>query len=187
MRYFLVFFEDPGSPLGPADFWRAKQYGKKETNETTHRMMRAPKTLSMEEMERIGEETVKRLNREQKNILAPVAYHWPNGILFYTIDAAFSTAERAIIASGITHIEENSCIRSSLDRKYQFCIDVSGLWPGQTSTTTWTSCPEMAAATLRSPTGQAGAGWRSDCSRPAASHSTSSSTSSYTASASCTR
>ena len=39
------------------------------------------------------------------------SYHWPNGILYYTIDAAFSESERAVIASGITHMEENSCIR----------------------------------------------------------------------------
>ena len=37
------------------------------TNETTDEMLRLP------EMEKLGEETVKRLNREQKNILAPLA------------------------------------------------------------------------------------------------------------------
>ena len=58
------------------------------------------------------------------------SYHWPNGIMYYTIDAAFSTSERAVIASGevllsagncaqtvstpssgMQHVEDNSCIR----------------------------------------------------------------------------
>ena len=39
-------------------------------------------------------------------------YHWPNGVVPYTIDAAFTSTERAAIASGIDHIHENSCVRS---------------------------------------------------------------------------
>ena len=41
-----------------------------------------------------------------------IRYHWPNGVVPYTIDAAFTSTERAAIASGIEHIHENSCIRS---------------------------------------------------------------------------
>ena len=37
------------------------------TNETTDEMLRLP------ELEKLGEQTVKRLNKEQKNILAPLA------------------------------------------------------------------------------------------------------------------
>merc|ERR1712038_1290619 len=96
---------NPGRPLDDKDFWRGTQMRMLTTNETTDEMLRLP------ELEKLGEETVKRLNREQKNILAPLAYHWPNGILYYTIDAAFSDSERAVIASGFTHVEENSCIR----------------------------------------------------------------------------
>ena len=44
-----------------------------------------------------------------------IRYHWPNGVVPYTIDAAFTSTERAAIASGIEHIHENSCIRSFLD------------------------------------------------------------------------
>ena len=40
-----------------------------------------------------------------------IRYHWPNGVVPYTIDAAFTSTERAAIASGIEHIHENSCIR----------------------------------------------------------------------------
>ena len=70
---------------------------------------------SMEELELTGEQTVKELNKKTRNILAPLSYHWPNGVLYYTIDAAFSDSERAVIASGFTHVEENSCIRSVED------------------------------------------------------------------------
>ena len=96
---------DPGPPLDEYDFWRGKQLTMLPTNQTTDEMLRLP------ELEKLGEKTVKELNKEQRNILAPLTYHWPNGILYYTIDASFSDSERAVIASGFTHVEENSCIR----------------------------------------------------------------------------
>ena len=37
-------------------------------------------------------------------------YRWPNSVLYYTIDAAFTNDERAIIAAGIANIQDNSCI-----------------------------------------------------------------------------
>ena len=37
--------------------------------------------------------------------------HWGSGLVPYTIDAAFTTSERAVIAQGIKHVEENSCLR----------------------------------------------------------------------------
>ena len=58
---------DPGPPLDDKDFWRAKQLPMLKTNQTTDEMLKLP------ELEKLGEETVKRLNREQKNILAPLA------------------------------------------------------------------------------------------------------------------
>ena len=103
--------------MSDRDFWNARQYDRKEANRTTESMMRSPIVLPMEELEAIGEETVQNLNKAQKNILAPVAYHWPNGILYYTIDAAFSSSERAVIASGFTHMEENSCIRWGIGKE----------------------------------------------------------------------
>merc|ERR1712212_1021415 len=48
---------------------------------------------------------------EEKNGLSKLTYHWPNGVVPYTIDAAFTSTERAAIASGIDHIHENSCVR----------------------------------------------------------------------------
>ena len=39
------------------------------------------------------------------------SYHWPNGILYYSVDAAFTESERAVIASGFSHVEGASCIR----------------------------------------------------------------------------
>ena len=40
------------------------------------------------------------------------SYHWPNGIMYYTIDAAFSTSERAVIASGEVLLSAGNCARS---------------------------------------------------------------------------
>ena len=44
-----------------------KQLTMLSTNETTDEMLRLP------EMEKLGEETVKKLNKDQRNILAPLA------------------------------------------------------------------------------------------------------------------
>ena len=45
------------------------------------------------------------------NLLNIFSYHWPNGVLYYTIDAAFDSTERATIAAGMKMVEDNSCIR----------------------------------------------------------------------------
>ena len=39
------------------------------------------------------------------------SYRWPNGYVPYNIDDAFSDSERAIIASGFNHVQNNSCVR----------------------------------------------------------------------------
>ena len=58
---------DPGPPLNADDFWRASQLSNSETNQTTDDLMRLP------QLERLGEETVKNLNKKHRNILAPLA------------------------------------------------------------------------------------------------------------------
>ena len=40
------------------------------------------------------------------------SYHWPNGIMYYTIDAAFSASERAVIASGEVLLSAGNCAQS---------------------------------------------------------------------------
>merc|ERR550532_667226 len=102
---------NPGPPLNETDFFLATQLARRNQNSSTDSMMRAPEHLSMEELEAIGEKYVKKLNSEQRNILASVSYHWPNGVLYYTIDAAFDSTERATIAAGMKMVEDNSCIR----------------------------------------------------------------------------
>ena len=93
------------------------------------------------------------------------SYHWPNGVLYYTIDAAFDSTERATIAAGMKMVEDNSCIRCVC--YYLFSeLNVSnlvisqGLLLAQLRMTMWTSFLEEAAATPRSPTGQEEAEWR---------------------------
>ena len=58
---------DPGPKLDDKDFWNAKQLTMLPTNQTTDEMLKLP------ELEKLGEETVKELNKKQRNILAPLA------------------------------------------------------------------------------------------------------------------
>ena len=51
------------------------------------------------------------------------SYRWPNGIVPYTIDAAFSDFEREIIASGFNHVQNNSCVRFDF---HAYCIRIVG-------------------------------------------------------------
>ena len=48
------------------------------------------------------------------------SYHWPNGVLYYTIDAAFDSTERATIAAGMKMVEDNSCIRFKTSTFFNF-------------------------------------------------------------------
>merc|ERR1719275_206610 len=111
---------NPGRPLGPDDFFLARQLPIAATNLTAERMM-LPLTvravepekleLQMEELELLGSQTESAKQHEQKNGLSKLTYHWPNGVVPYTIDPTFASTERAAIASGINHIHENSCVR----------------------------------------------------------------------------
>ena len=62
------------------------------------------------------------------------SYHWPNGIMYYTIDAAFSASERAVIASGEVLLSAGNCAQSG---HLQACSTsrttaASGSWRGLT-------------------------------------------------------
>ena len=37
-------------------------------------------------------------------------YRWPGSVMHYSIDAAFTTDERAVIAAGMKHVSERTCI-----------------------------------------------------------------------------
>merc|ERR1712212_476292 len=108
---------NPGRPLGPDDFFLARQLPTALTNETAEGMM-LPLTVrpaddgqTLEELELTGAQTEAAKDASPKNGLSKLTYHWPNGVVPYTIDAAFTSTERAAIASGIEHIHENSCVR----------------------------------------------------------------------------
>ena len=49
---------------------------------------------------------------------------WPNGVMPYVIDAAFTEDERAVIAAGIADMEAKTCVRllihSSFFSKFSF-------------------------------------------------------------------
>jgi len=108
--------KNPGEPLNEKDFWLARQLSIKQTNFTSERMMKPvsykralENENQMEELEAKGAKHEKL--KETKLGLSKLKYHWPNGEVPYVISADFSSEERAIIAQGITHIHDNSCVR----------------------------------------------------------------------------
>ena len=76
----IDLFLDPGPPLDETDFWNAKHITPKQTNETSMRMMRPPQWRDrrdleqLEELELIGEESVKKNNKNAKVALAHVRF-----------------------------------------------------------------------------------------------------------------
>ena len=52
------------------------------------------------------------------------SYHWPNGVLYYTIDPSFSASDRAVMERSFSHIEENSCIRFVSRTEEQDYVDI---------------------------------------------------------------
>lgn len=39
-----------------------------------------------------------------------LSYRWPGSVMHYSIDAAFTPDERAVIAAGMEHVSERTCI-----------------------------------------------------------------------------
>jgi len=95
--------KNPGKPLDANDFFLASQLPWVKPNKTTIASM----TQIIEEGELLA------LNRTDntRSGLEPIIRHWANAIVPYVVDASFSSAERAVIAQGIKHVEDNSCIR----------------------------------------------------------------------------
>merc|ERR1719150_3106860 len=108
---------NPGLPLGPDDFFLARQLPIERSINLTAESKMLPLRMRGHPMDReLTPEDFEAMdghpeNEGQRNGLSKLTYHWPNGVVPYTIDAAFTSTERAAIASGIEHIHENSCIR----------------------------------------------------------------------------
>ena len=68
----MYIYLDPGRPLDEDDFFLATQLQHKLMNSTTEEMMRPPQQLTMEELEAIGEQTVKKMNNGTRNVNAHV-------------------------------------------------------------------------------------------------------------------
>ena len=66
----MFIYLDPGRPLDEDDFFLATQLQHRVRNSTTDAMMRPPQQLSIEELEDIGEKTLKKLNNGTRNINA---------------------------------------------------------------------------------------------------------------------
>merc|ERR1719431_447429 len=92
------------------DFALAQQMAILPTPSSTENMMKPPKD-SEEQLEELEAKGDRNKEKTPKFGIAWLENHWPNNIVPYVIDAAFSTSERAIIAQGIQHIHDNSCVR----------------------------------------------------------------------------
>merc|ERR1719337_482936 len=106
---------NPGLPLGPDDFFLARQLPIERSINLTAESKMLPLRMRghpMDIKQQIrDDESDTPKEQANKNGLSKLTYHWPNGVVPYTIDAAFTSTERAAIASGINHIHENSCVR----------------------------------------------------------------------------
>merc|ERR1740128_345641 len=83
-----------GPPLSAEDFELGKDSGRGSRQQT--------------EMMRRGLTREKRL--EGRSIQRDIKYRWPNAVVPYLIENSFDTAQRAVIASGIANVEDNTCI-----------------------------------------------------------------------------
>merc|ERR1712142_245939 len=118
----------PGKPLGPADFEAASKLPIHPRNEATDEMM---KMVSYGEVEGLkhtgGIPDLADVVKSTKNGIHALENHWGSGIVPYTIDASFSDSDRAVIAQGIKHTEDNSCLRF-VPRNGEH--DYVQIWPG---------------------------------------------------------
>ena len=129
-RHCKYSSSDPGRPLDDTDFFLISPIQNSDTDRKMSSLMKkisTKKEISLEKLEANGEQTIKKLNKRTQSEVAfrrcmrslfskdnstlIFSHRWPNGIVPYTIDAAFSESERAIIASAFTHVQNNSCVR----------------------------------------------------------------------------
>ena len=92
-------------------------------------LMMTPLQKSLEELELIGEENMMKRRGGQRTLMSNLMsaiiinmnmtcndrlsflrYRWPGSVMHYSIDAAFTNDERAVIAAGMKHVSERTCI-----------------------------------------------------------------------------
>merc|ERR1719312_693204 len=120
--------KNPGPPLNEEDFERAANLSIPTTRDPNH--VRNMKMLAMGEREaNKGDPDLKYTlpYKNTKNGIHALENHWGSGIVPYTIDASFSDSDRAVIAQGIKHTEDNSCLRF-VPRNGEY--DYVQIWPG---------------------------------------------------------
>merc|ERR1711892_1151456 len=99
--------KNQGKPLGEEDFFLASQLPIIPRNITTDQLMKI-----IEDGELKGSKNTPEVPPQMpRRGLEPTIRHWPNAIVPYIVDASFTSNERAVIAQGIRHVEDNSCIR----------------------------------------------------------------------------
>jgi len=102
---------NPGKPLGPKDFHLASQLPAIPPNMTTDMMMKIVEYGELKGSVNNPEPDLIDVMKATKNGIAALENHWGNAVIPYTIDAAFTDSERAVIAQGIKQVEDNSCLR----------------------------------------------------------------------------
>merc|ERR1719225_2112062 len=143
--------------------------------------------VNFEELELEGAQNEAMKAQATKNGLSKLTYHWPNGVVPYTIDAAFTSTERAAIASGL---EQNGCVTlkitvhellHALGIKHEQCrpdrddyvivnwSNIRGGGASQYERDAWASDDESSLPAVCAPTGSDGedmqscySGWRVD-------------------------
>merc|ERR1712128_138086 len=118
---------NPGKPLGPKDFHLASQLPAIPPNMTTEAMMRIVEDGELKGSVNNPEPDLADVLKVTKNGIHALENHWGSAIIPYTLDAAFSDSDRAVIAQGIAHVEENSCLRF-VPRAAE--TDYVQIWPG---------------------------------------------------------
>merc|ERR1712013_589585 len=82
-----------GRPLGEADFFLASQLPRIPTNMTSERLMKLTAEGELRGSMHKPEPDLADVLKATKNGVAALENHWANGIVPYTLDAAFTTSE----------------------------------------------------------------------------------------------
>jgi len=117
-----------GKPLDESDFFLASQQPIIPPNVTTETMMKMVSYGEVEGNKHTSVPDLRDVLKATRNGIHALENHWGSGIVPYTIDASFSVSDRAVIAQGIKHVEENSCIRF-VPRNGE--DDYVQIWPGR--------------------------------------------------------
>merc|ERR1719500_2409190 len=115
---------NPGRPLDEKDFEATRDLSMTPPGVNTEGLMMTPLEKSLEELELIGEENMMKRRGGQRTVTSNLIYRWPGSVMHYSIDAAFTTNERAVIAAGMEHVSERTCITFEPRTDQDYYVDI---------------------------------------------------------------